>query len=149
MKKIFYLFFLISTIVYSQNRYSQTTTSSYTPMTLTDMSPRYQTSNYSQKISCQSLYDFIIENGYKKSSVSNYIMESSWLHKVTAYEYDYKLYVIAEIKESEYSYKTNLYIFCGIPNMNWYNFQYGSYGDSNSYGERFHKYIFDYKCNCE
>lgn len=38
--------------------------------------------------------------------------------------------------------------FCGIPIMNWSNFRFGGYGDSKSYGERFHKYIIDYKCNC-
>ncbi|PWB18986.1 hypothetical protein [Flavobacterium sp. HTF] len=103
---------------------------------------------YSQEVSCNDLLNFIVSKGYLKGTISNYVLDSSWLYKVTAYEYQYKTYVVAEIKKNEYSYQTNTYIFCGIPNMNWGNFQYGSYGDSNSYGERFHKYIIDYKCNC-
>ncbi|WP_281631839.1 hypothetical protein [Flavobacterium luteolum] len=110
----------------------------------------YQNYNQqSQEVSCQALYEYIIDKGYQKASLSNYILDSSWLYKVTAYEYNYKTYVIAEIKENEYSYKTSTYIFCGISNMNWNYFQFGDYNDSNSYGERFHKYIFNYKCDCE
>lgn len=103
---------------------------------------------YSQEVSCGDLLDYIIEKGYNKGTVSSYTLNSKWLYKVTAYEYEYKTYVVAEIKKNEYSYQTEKYIFCGIPNMNWTYFKYGSYGDSESYGERFHKYIIDYKCNC-
>jgi hypothetical protein len=104
--------------------------------------------SYSQEVKCNDLLDYIVEKGYKKTTLQSYILNSSWLYKVTAYSYDYKIYVVAEIKENEYSYKTNTYIFCGIPSMNWQNFQYGGYGDPTSYGERFHKYILDYQCNC-
>lgn len=104
--------------------------------------------SFSQEISCNDLLDFIVEKGYNKGTISNYTLDSSWLYKVTAYEYDYKIYVVAEIKPNEYSYQTETYIFCGIPIMNWSNFRFGGYGDSKSYGERFHKYIIDYKCNC-
>ena len=104
--------------------------------------------SYSQEIGCDELSEFIIAKGYNKGTLSSYTLNSTWLYKVTAYEYEYKTYVIAEIKKNEYSYQTDKYIFCGIPNMNWTNFKYGSYGDSQSYGERFHKYIIDYKCNC-
>lgn len=106
-------------------------------------------SAYSQSVSCDDLLSFIVENGYKKSTLNNYVLESSWLYRVTAYSYDYKTYVVAEIKENEYSNRTRTYIFCGIPNMNWQSFQYGGYGDPVSYGERFQKYIFKYQCNCE
>ncbi len=106
------------------------------------------TVSYSQAVKCNDLLDFIVEKGYKKATLQNYILSSSWLSKVTAYSYEYKVYVVAEIKENEYSYKTSTYIFCGIPSMNWQNFQYGGYGDPASYGERFHKYIIDYQCNC-
>ncbi|MFH7015478.1 hypothetical protein [Flavobacterium sp. FlaQc-47] len=109
----------------------------------------FSTNSYCQEVSCTDLLNFIIQNGYLKSTVGSYTLDSSWLYKVTAYEYEYKTYVIAEIKKSEYSYQTSTYIFCGIPNMNWSNFQYGGYSDSNSYGERFHKYIINYKCICE
>ena len=109
----------------------------------------FLTSNsYSQEVSCNDLLNFIVKEGYSKATISSYVLNSSWLYKVIAYEYEYKTYVIAEIKKSEYSYETSTYIFCGIPNMNWSNFQYGAYGDVKSYGERFHKYIIDYKCNC-
>ena len=100
---------------------------------------------YAQEVSCNDLLDFIKSEGYKNSSISNWTLNSSWLYEVTAYSYDYKIYVVAEIKKNEYSLQTNTYIFCGIPSMNWSNFQFGT---SDSYGERFHKYIIDYKCNC-
>lgn len=63
--------------------------------------------------------------------------------------YNYKIYVVAEIKKDDYGFTVNKYIFCGIPFLNWTSFQFGSYGASASYGERFHKYIFDYKCDCK
>lgn len=101
-----------------------------------------------QTISCDELYNFIVENGYKKTTIHRYVMNSSWLNKVTAYSYNYKLYVVAEIKKNDFDFNPKSYIFCLIPSQNWFNFQYGAYRDSDSYGERFHKYIMDYKCNC-
>jgi hypothetical protein len=98
--------------------------------------------------SCDDLLNYIIENGYSKGTLSNYTLDSEWLKEVKAYSYDYKIYVVAKIKKNEYSYQTNTYIFCGISSTNWSNFKNGSYGDSESYGERFHKYIFDFKCDC-
>ncbi|WP_420578490.1 hypothetical protein [Ekhidna sp.] len=106
--------------------------------------------NYSSTlVTCNDLLDFIKNEGYLKATILSYTLDSEWLYKVTAYTYDYDIYVVAEIKTNEYSYKTNKYIFCNIPNGNWTNFRYGSYGDSDSYGERFHKYIMDNKCNCQ
>lgn len=105
-------------------------------------------SNSSDTPSCEDLLDFIETNGYIKSTISNYTLDSDWLYEVKAYTYNYKIYVVAKIKKSEYSYQTNSYVFCDIPSTNWYNFKNGGYGDSDSYGKRFHKYIFDYKCNC-
>ena len=102
-----------------------------------------------QTISCDDLYNYKIENGYKKATIQNYTMNSEWLYTVTAYSYDYKIYVVAEIKRDQYAFKTSTYIFCGIPSQNWQNFQYGGYGDSDSYGVRFNKYIMDYKCSCD
>lgn len=104
--------------------------------------------SFSQKVDCDDLFNFVIQNGYKKATIPGYLMDSEWLSKVTAYTYEYKIYVVAEIKENQYSYKTTSYIFCNVPSTNWMSFQVGGYGDSNSYGERFHKYIMDYKCNC-
>lgn len=101
------------------------------------------------KISCNELLNFIVSKGYTKSSLSSYVLNSSWLYKVTAYSYNNDIYVVAEVKRSEYSFSTDTYIFCGIPSTAWSNFQYGSYGDSESYGSRFNKYIMDYKCDCD
>ncbi|QEC68737.1 hypothetical protein FRZ67_16020 [Panacibacter ginsenosidivorans] len=108
----------------------------------------FTTKVFSQTSSCDEVLDFITTNGYYKASLASYTLNSSWLYKVTAYTYEYKTYVIAEIKKDEYAITTKKYIFCDIPSSNWINFQIGAYGDSNSYGERFHKYIMDYKCDC-
>src|SRR5690606_23216627 len=104
--------------------------------------------SFAQSVTCDVLLAFIKQEGFYSSSISSYTLNSSWLYKVTAYTYDYKTYVVAEIKTNEYSYNTTTYVFCGIPTRNWSNFQHGSYGDSDSYGERFHKYIIDYQCDC-
>ena len=104
--------------------------------------------SFSQDISCPDLQEFIEDNRYYKSSISNYTLNSSWLYEVTAYEYEYKIYVIAKIKRNEYDYSSKSYVFCGIPSQNWSNFRYKGYGEPDSYGERFHKYIIDYQCNC-
>jgi hypothetical protein len=101
-----------------------------------------------QTVSCEKLMDFIETKGMYYSSVSSYTLDSSWLTKVTLYSYDMNYYVIANIKANEYSYTSKPYIFCGIPFRNWLNFKNGGYGDSDSYGERFHKYIFNYQCDC-
>jgi hypothetical protein len=90
------------------------------------------------------------ENGKKKETVSSYsLIYSTWLKEVTAYSIEDVIVVIASIKEDQYSYFTKKYIFCGIPENNWSSFYYGLYDLNKSYGERFHKYIFDYKCNCD
>lgn len=101
-----------------------------------------------QEVSCDDLQDFIETNGYNKASLANYTLNSEWLYGVKAYTYEWKTYVIAKIKPNAYSYQTRSYVFCNIPSQNWSNFQYGGYSDSNSYGERFHKYIMDYQCSC-
>ncbi|MCB0501529.1 MAG: hypothetical protein KDD32_02515 [Bacteroidetes bacterium] len=99
-------------------------------------------------MNCDELYTYIKSKGNQKGKVSSYTMNSEWLKTVTAYEYLGDIYVIAEIKRNEYSFSTNSYIFCGIPQSNWNNFKLGGLGVPNSYGERFHNYIFNYKCNC-
>ncbi|MEO9484699.1 MAG: hypothetical protein ABJG47_14670 [Ekhidna sp.] len=111
---------------------------------------RINVKNYSSSlVTCNDLLDFIKEEGYVKATMSSYVLDSKWLYKVTAYSYDYDIYVVAEIKKNEYSYQTNTYIFCDVPDSNWRNFRYGGYGDSDSYGERFHKYIMNNKCECQ
>ncbi|WP_074406090.1 hypothetical protein [Aquimarina megaterium] len=101
-----------------------------------------------QQVDCNELIDLIKSKGYYTGKVDSYILDSSWLYKVTAYTYNYKTFVIAMIKRNEYSYSTDTYIFCGVPSSNWNNFKHGGYYDSDSYGKRFHKYIMEYKCNC-
>jgi hypothetical protein len=107
------------------------------------------TSIKAQNITCQDLLEFVIDNGRYKGEVSSItLINSSWLKSVKAYEYKGKVYVIAEIKDNEYSYQTSTYIFCGIPLRNWDNFE-NYFSDTNlSYGQKFHKYIINYKCNC-
>jgi hypothetical protein len=100
-----------------------------------------------QTITCSELYEFIIENGYKAESIPDIVMKSSWLKTVTKYTYDNTIFVVAEIKTDEWGIATKSYIFCGIPSENWYLFYIPTYGES--YGEKFHKYIIDYSCNCE
>ena len=104
--------------------------------------------SFSQDISCSELLDFVKQNGYSSGSVDSFTMQSSWLHRVTQYSYDSMNFVVAEIKENEYSFNTKKYIFCGVPSYNWSQFRFGGYGMSNSYGERFHDLIFPYKCDC-
>ncbi|WP_320418779.1 hypothetical protein [Tenacibaculum sp. IB213877] len=104
--------------------------------------------SFSQEVDCEDLLEYIETNGSYKTSLSNYTLNSSWLYEVTAYEYDFEIYVIAKIKRNEYDYSPRSYIFCGIPSENWSDFQYGGYSDSDSYGDRFHKYIKDYQCTC-
>lgn len=105
--------------------------------------------SFSQQVNCEDLQEFIKSKGYYKTSLANYTLNSSWLYEVTAYEYDFKIYVIAKIKRNEYDYSPRSYVFCEIPPQNWNNFQYGrNYNDLETYGERFHKYIKNYQCNC-
>ena len=102
----------------------------------------------SQEVTCSELREFIEEKGWNDSSLNSYTLESSWLYKVTKYRYNFKNYIIAEIKTDEYSSTTRTYIFCDIPDYNWSGFKQGYYEDEDSYGKRFHKYIMDYQCNC-
>lgn len=108
----------------------------------------FSLNGFSQNVSCEELLNFVKTEATFVGTVSSYLMDSSWLNEVTAYSYDGKYYIIAKIKKDEYSYSTTSYVFCSVPYMNWSNFRTGSYGDSKSYGERFHKYIIDYQCNC-
>ena len=105
-------------------------------------------SNSNNTPSCQNLLNYIQQKGYHKDTLSNYTLDSEWLYEGKAYDLNRKIYIIAKIKKNEYSYQTNTYIFCDIPSSNWYNFKNGDYGDSESYGNRFHKYIINHKCDC-
>lgn len=103
-----------------------------------------------QNVKCQELLEFVVENGYFKGEISSIaLFDSDWLKAVKAYEYKGSVFVVAEIKKDDFSYQTNTYIFCGIPVRNWDNFESIFINSDLTYGEKFHKYIIDYKCNCK
>jgi hypothetical protein len=99
-----------------------------------------------QDTTCDELANFVKSKGYYKANVPSYILDSEWLTDVTAYSYEYKVYVIAKVKKNEWDFSPKSYVFCGIPENNWNKFS-SSYSD-NTYGERFHTYIMDYQCDC-
>lgn len=102
-----------------------------------------------QDVTCQELLSFVLRNGYYKGEVSSYaLISSSWLKSVKAYEYKNSVFVVAEIKKDEFSYQARTYLFCGIPKRNWDNFESSFIESRLSYGEKFHKYIIDYQCDC-
>ena len=80
-----------------------------------------------------------------KVNHTDYISDSSWLQKVTFHEhYDSQsrrkvFFAIAKMNNREY-------VFCDFPFSN----QLGYIAKWNlSSGKAFHKYIFNYKCNCD
>lgn len=102
-----------------------------------------------QDVSCTDLMEFVQDKGYRKATVSSIqLMHSSWLKEVVAYSIENTIVVIAEIKRDEWGINTKKYVFCGIPSSNWDAFYLGLYDTNSTYGERFRKYVFDYKCDC-
>ncbi len=102
-----------------------------------------------QRVSCSELISYVEKNGRETGRVSSIqLFDSSWLRGVKAYSIEKTTVVIAEIRRNQYSLYTSKYIFCGISDANWRAFQYGFSDLGTSYGERFHKYIMDNKCNC-
>lgn len=102
-----------------------------------------------QDITCSELLEFVQENGYKKGEVSALsLFDTSWLKSVEAYQCKNTIFVVAEMVTDSYGIATKKYIYCGIPLRNWENFSNGLSDFDLSYGEKFHKYIIDYKCNC-
>ncbi len=109
----------------------------------------FSTSLFSQTVSCEELITYVKKNGDEKATVNSWqLINSSWLKQVQAWEINNTIVVIASIKKDEYSILAKDYIFCEIPSRNWDNF-YNSWNDvGKTYGEKFHKYILDYACNC-
>lgn len=106
------------------------------------------TSLSAQTPQCTKLMEYVIENGTKKEEINAFqLIGSEWLRDVTAYTINDIIVVIAEIKQDDFG-NSKKYIFCNIPSQNWENFYWGLNDYGKTYGERFHKYIFDYKCNC-
>lgn len=101
-----------------------------------------------QAVKCDDLIHLISEDGKYMSEVTQPgIIQSSWLKSVTAYEYDGKIFAIAIIKRNDYDSIGKKYIFCNIPMKNWDSFAH-SFQVTLTFGEKFHKYIIDYECNC-
>ncbi|PWK18562.1 hypothetical protein [Xanthomarina spongicola] len=104
---------------------------------------------FSQEFACVELINYVKKEGREIGSVSSIqLINSSWLKKVTCYNIDGNLAVIANIKTNDYSLYGKDYIFCGITSYNWNAFNNSLYLLNSTYGELFHKYIFDYKCDC-
>lgn len=97
-----------------------------------------------QNISCNELYNYVVENYDYEDSMSCF--NSSVLARAEYYEVDGYGFVVAYIKEYDYDYKGKPYIFCSISSYEWINFK--SEGISNSWGKAFHKYIRDNTCDC-
>jgi hypothetical protein len=105
---------------------------------------------FSQNMSCEELMDYVEDEGYSEGTVGAFslIMESSWLKEVKGYSVEGNIVIIAEIKTDDFGLSSKKYAFCGVPSSSWRSFK-GTFTDSDmSYGEKFHKYIMDYKCNC-
>ena len=98
---------------------------------------------YSQSISCEKVFEIVTTQYDSKEDISCY--GSTMLVKAEYYKLDNKGYVVAYIRKNTYDFKGSPYIFCDIPSMNWATFKYNA---KSSWGESFHAYISDYKCNC-
>lgn len=102
-----------------------------------------------QTMRCGDLLDFVVRNGHYKGEVSSLaLINSTWLKSVTAYRYKNSIFVVAAISTDKYRFSSKKYIFCGIPTRNWESFADGLVDFDLSYGEKFHKYIMEYKCDC-
>jgi hypothetical protein len=96
--------------------------------------------------SCDELIRYTKSEGTHYGSVGALsLMNSEWLKNVEAYKVEDVIVVIASIKK-EGSYFSKDYIFCSVPESNWRSFS--SYFGNDSYGEKFHQYIFNYQCDC-
>lgn len=95
---------------------------------------------YCQDVKCNELINIIKTEGDFQNRVNNYnLTESSWLEEVESYSYKNKLFILAQLNKKKY-------IFCRVPSSNWKKFK--STITDSSYGEKFHKYIMNFKCEC-
>lgn len=110
--------------------------------------------SFSQTISCEDLLEYVEDEGRSEGEVSSFTLAlaldkgSSWLKEVKGYSVENTIVVVAEIKRDDFGFSTDKYVFCGVPSSNWRNFKSAFTDSDMSYGEKFHKYIMDYKCNC-
>ena len=99
---------------------------------------------------CSDLISYILDKGQKIGKVEGVkLSDSSWLKSVVAYEYNNLIFSIVVLKKVQYSFDEKSYIFCKIPKTNWQRFSQPSSSLDKSYGEKFHVYIIDHKCNCK
>jgi hypothetical protein len=102
-----------------------------------------------QTTNCDELISYVLNNGRKLGTINeSEIINSSWLKKIEGFSINNSTVVVAEIYLDENKLSSKKYIFCGIPSNNWNTFFFGRYAIGKSLGEKFHEYIFDYKCNC-
>lgn len=99
---------------------------------------------YSQEVSCQEIYEYLVENYRVTESVTCY--GSTMLVKADFYLISGTGFVVAYIKSNDYDIYGKPYLFCGVSREKWMNFK--SEGMYNSWGKAFHKYIRDCTCNC-
>ena len=101
--------------------------------------------SYSQSISCQELFETVVNNYYDKQSVNCY--GSTMLVKVEYYTLRNNGFVVAYIKSNDYDFRGKPYIFCGVSSMTWIYFKSEAMVEG-SWGKSFNKYIMDHTCNC-
>ena len=109
--------------------------------------------SYSQKaISCIEIVKKIETNNKLLGTVSSLelLYDVPWLKEVRCYESENDVYVIADFYLDDIFYSTKKYVYCNIPKVNWESFSKQCCPlDLDGYGKKFHKYIADYKCDCE
>ena len=104
---------------------------------------------FGQGVKCTDLLTYVKSKGTERGAVSSFqLLESAWLIRVEAWDIDGTIAVIAEIKTDDWGLTSKEYVFCNISATSWNAFAHGLYDYNTTYGERFHKYIMDYRCNC-
>ena len=105
---------------------------------------------FSQQYKCSEIIQYAKTESYSNDKISSYkLSDSSWLKSVQAYHLtDNSTIIVAELKSDNYSNSTRKYVFCGVSFDNWVAFSSGAFDYGKTYGERFHKYIFKNKCDC-
>lgn len=103
-----------------------------------------------QRPNCNDLISYVRENGRNVGTIKeSEIINSSWLKRIEGFSINGNTVVIANIYLNKQKVNSQEYIFCGISAINWDIFYGGRYQVGLSLGEKFHEYIFEYKCNCE
>jgi len=111
---------------------------------------QYKTNGLQEIPSCSDLMKYVRQKGNNFQSLSRLdLLNSSWLREVHAYKIDNTIVVIAKIYQDDLLNSEKDYVFCGISQTNWNKF-YDRFVDTGlSFGEKFHKYIYNNKCNCD